>query len=67
MTLQQIKVQDNRIMVQAVTPKLITVHEKYKVVNKNAAARTCNHHHILGLFLACYDSLGRAKSGKPVT
>lgn len=64
LTLRQVSTDGKVLTVQAMTPRLATIHGRYRVTNENAAIRTCNHHTVLGLLLACYDAIGRAKSGQ---
>lgn len=64
LTFRQVSTDGNVLTVQAMTPRLATIHGRYNVTNENAAVRTCSHHTVLGLLLACYDAIGRAKSGQ---
>ena len=64
LTLRQVSTQGNVLTAQAMTPRLVTVHGRYQVTNENAAVRTCSHHTVLGLLLACYDAIGRSKNGQ---
>ena len=65
LTIRQVKVQDNKLMLQAMTPPLTRVQSRYNTTNPEADRNTINHHQLLGLFLACYDSIGRAKKKGP--
>ncbi|MFK7822050.1 MAG: hypothetical protein AB8G99_25355 [Planctomycetaceae bacterium] len=60
-TVRNVAVQGNKLIVQAASPPLRRVKGRYNTTNQNADRHTTSHHQLLGLFLACYDSLGRAR------